>query len=127
MDSSTPLNIIKAVNHVAVSVPDLDKAIRWYHEILGFNAITEQIDGTSDNSHLGRILTDIFGAEFRKLKLVQFIDPKAERPANNFEYWKTTFFHICITEPDIEQLTKKIAESGGKQRNKIWEIIPGKT
>ena len=46
MDTSIPLNIIKAMNHVAVSVPDLDKAIRWYHEILGFNAITEQIDGT---------------------------------------------------------------------------------
>jgi len=139
VDTSISSNIIKAMNHVAVSVPDLDKAIRWYHEILGFNAITEQIDGTSDNSHLGRILTDIFGAEFRKLKLVhmisknqvgfevfQFIDPKAERPANNFEYWKTSFFHICITEPNIEQLTKKIAESGGKQRTKVWELIPGK-
>ncbi|HEY6885162.1 MAG TPA: VOC family protein [Nitrososphaeraceae archaeon] len=66
MDTSTPLNIIKAINHVAVSVPDLDKAIRWYNEILGFNAITEQIDGTSDDSHLGRILTNIFGAEFSK-------------------------------------------------------------
>ena len=29
MDTSIPLNIIKAMNHVAVSVPDLDKAIRW--------------------------------------------------------------------------------------------------
>ena len=33
-----------------------------YNQILGFNALTEQIDGTSDNSHLGRILSDIFGA-----------------------------------------------------------------
>ena len=137
--SSSNSNIIKAMNHVAVSVPDINKAIKWYHDVLGFNAVTEQIEGTSDNSHLGRILTDIFGANFRKLKLVhmisknyvgfevfEFIDPKAERPANNFEYWKTSFFHICITEPDIEQLTKKIAKSGGKQRTKVWELIPGK-
>jgi hypothetical protein len=26
----------KASNHVAVSVPDLDKALKWYHEVLGF-------------------------------------------------------------------------------------------
>jgi catechol 2,3-dioxygenase-like lactoylglutathione lyase family enzyme len=142
MDTSIPSsnsNVIKAVNHIGVSVPDLDKAIKWYHDVLGFNPITEQIEGTSANSHLGRVLTDIFGADFGKLKLVhmisknnvgfevfEFIDPKAERPVNNFEYWKTSFFHICITEPDIEKLTNKIAESGGKQRTKIWELIPGK-
>ena len=26
----------------------------------------------------------------------------------------------------IEQLTKKIAENGGKQRTKVWELIPDK-
>jgi catechol-2,3-dioxygenase len=31
----------KASNHVAVSVPDLDKAVKWYHEVLGFNIVTE--------------------------------------------------------------------------------------
>lgn len=140
MDIFTSSNSnVTAINHVAVSVPDLDKAIKWYHEVLGFNVIIEQIEGISDNSHLGRVLSDIFGANFKKLRLAhmtfknrvgfevfEFIDPKAERPANNFEYWKTSFFHICITEPDIEKITKKIIESGGKQRSKIWELIPDK-
>ena len=26
----------KASNHVAVSVPDLDKAVKWYHEVLEY-------------------------------------------------------------------------------------------
>lgn len=30
----------KASNHIA-SVPDLDKAVKWYHEVLGFNIVTE--------------------------------------------------------------------------------------
>jgi len=28
--------------------------------------------------------------------------------------------------PNIEQLAKQIAESEGKQRSKIWELIDGK-
>jgi catechol 2,3-dioxygenase-like lactoylglutathione lyase family enzyme len=139
MDKRNSNSSSKAMNHVAISVPDLDKAIKWYNEILGFDILTKQIEGNSDNSHLGKILSDIFGVKFKKLRLVhmtfknqvgfevfEFIEPKAERPSNNFEYWKTSFFHICITEPDIENVTKKIAESGGKQRSKIWEPFPSK-
>lgn len=70
MDVFTSSNSnFRAINHVAVSVPDLDKAIKWYHEVLRFNVITEQIEGISDNSHLGRVLSDIFGANFKKLRL----------------------------------------------------------
>lgn len=82
---------VKAINHVAVSVPDLDKAIKWYHEVLGFNVLTEQIEGTSDNSHLGRLLSDIFGAilglahmTFKNeagFEVFEFIEPKDERPS----------------------------------------------
>ena len=39
-----------------------------------------------------------------------------------FEYWKSDFFHICITDPDIEELCKKISGSGSKKRSKIWDI-----
>ncbi len=59
---------MKAMDHVAVSVPDLDKAVKWYHEVLGFDRVTKQIEGNSDNSHLGKILSDIFGADFKKVK-----------------------------------------------------------
>ena len=127
------------MNHIAVSVPDLDKAVKWYHEVLGFNILTKEIEGKSDNSHLGKILSDIFGVDFKKLRLVhmsfknqigfevfEFIEPKAERPANNFEFWKTSFFHISITEPDIEAITKKIVENDGKQRSQIWQAFRDK-
>jgi len=43
-------------NHIGVGVPDLDKAVRWYHEVLGFNIVTEPIEGCADNSHFGMIL-----------------------------------------------------------------------
>jgi catechol 2,3-dioxygenase-like lactoylglutathione lyase family enzyme len=55
MDNQTSNSNNKAMNHIAVSVPDLDKAVKWYHEVLGFNILTKQIEGKSDNSHLGKL------------------------------------------------------------------------
>jgi catechol 2,3-dioxygenase-like lactoylglutathione lyase family enzyme len=129
----------RTMNHVAVSVLDLDKAIRWYTKVLGFNLVKEPMEGISDDTHIGRLFQDVFGQGFRKLRLAhlsfgnqvgfeifEFIEPKEEQRQNNFEYWKTGFFHICITDPNIEEITKRIVESGGKQRSKIWELTPGK-
>ena len=56
-------------------------------------------------------------------EIFEYIDPKAERRLHNFEYWKSGFIHICITDPNIEELCKKISESGGKQRSKNTDIL----
>jgi hypothetical protein len=59
-------------------------------------------------------------------EIFEYIEPKAQRRKDNFEYWKSGFIHICITDPNIEDLCNRISESGGKQRSKIWEIVPDK-
>ena len=56
MDNQTSNSNNKAMNHIAVSVPDLDKAVKWYHEVLGFNILTKQMKGKSNHSHLGKLL-----------------------------------------------------------------------
>jgi hypothetical protein len=61
----------------------------------------------ADNSHMGTILKDIFGLSFNRLRfthlsfanqvgfeIFEFIDRKEEQRENNFEYWKTGFFHL---------------------------------
>jgi catechol 2,3-dioxygenase-like lactoylglutathione lyase family enzyme len=136
--SSRPASPVPS-NHIGVGVPDLDKAVTWYHEVLGFNIVVEPKEASADNSHFGMVLKDIFGASFKKLRwahmtfanhvgfeIFEFVDPKEQQRENNFEYWKTGFFHIGITDPNIEELTKRIVEKGGKQRSKIWEVFPGK-
>jgi catechol-2,3-dioxygenase len=59
------------------------------------------------------------------VELFQFVDPQAERRIDNFEYWKTGFFHIAFTEPDIESLAERIAATGGKKRTEVMELQPG--
>jgi hypothetical protein len=66
-----------------------------------------------DLIHFGMLLKDIFGVSFKKLRwahmifanhvdieVFEFVDPKEEQRENNFEYWKTRFFHIGITDPN---------------------------
>ena len=117
-------------NHVAVSVPHLGEAVKWYCEVLGFTKLTEPTEIVADNSRLGSIVRDCFGPLIRKLRiahlsfgdqvgleLFEFVEPKAERTTNQP---KTSFLHIAVTCPNIDQLAKQIAESVGKQRSKIW-------
>jgi catechol 2,3-dioxygenase-like lactoylglutathione lyase family enzyme len=127
------------MNHVGISVTDIDAAVKWYHEVFGCDIVMAPIAAKDDGSYFGEILEDIFGKGFDEVKLAhlttgdgigielfEFAKPKPERRDDNFEYWKSGVFHICLTDPDIEGLTKKIALTGGKQRSKVWKLWPDK-
>ena len=127
------------LNHVAVSVTNIEDVIAWYTKVLGFNVVKPPFEAVADDTHIGKIFQDVFGKNFKKLKIAhlsfgnqigfevfEFIEPKEEKRENNFEYWKTGFFHICITDPNIEETTERIVGSGGKQRTQIWELTNGK-
>lgn len=127
------------LNHVALSVTNIEDAVNWYTRVLGFNLVKPAFEAVADDTHIGQLFQDVYGKSFKKLKIAhlsfgnhiglevfEFIDPKEESRENNFEYWKTGFFHICITDLNIEETTKRIVENGGKQRTKIWELNKGK-
>lgn len=129
----------KIINHIAVSVPSLDEAVKWYREVLGFTTVKQTEEFVVDDSLIGMTVKDIHGPRLKKMRMawlssanqigfeiIEYVEPKAERRLDNFEYWKSGFIHICITDPNIEELCKRITESGGKQRSKIWEIVPDK-
>jgi hypothetical protein len=59
--------------------------------------------------------------------MFEFIDPRYERPDDMFEYWRGGFNHICVVDPDIETLTQRIVDRGGKMRtSRIWELFEDK-
>ena len=132
----------KAFNHVAVSVTDIDVALSWYRDILQMTPLLgpTEISACSPPSTpaIASIVKAVFGLRLGSFKichlssangvgieLFQFIKPEAECREKNFEYWKTGFYHIAITEPKIEELADRISSSGGKRRTDVMELEPG--
>jgi catechol 2,3-dioxygenase-like lactoylglutathione lyase family enzyme len=130
----------RAMNHVAVSVTDMDRAVKWYKDIMGFTLIMGPVEISTEpaDTDIAKAASSIFGTKLKKMllchmssangvgfEIFQFVEPKAELRKDNFEYWKNGFFHICVTDPEIEKLAKRIASSGGRQRSDIFELVPG--
>jgi catechol 2,3-dioxygenase-like lactoylglutathione lyase family enzyme len=129
----------RAFSHVGITVPDIDKAIEWYGEVLGFTLLAGPMMVLGGEGATGEASGDIFGAAMGSFRLAhmagangmglevfEFVDPEVEVPEDNFEYWKIGIFHFCVVDSDIEGLAGRIAGAGGKQRSKVWSLAPGK-
>ena len=126
----------RAFNHVGISVPDVDAAFKWYTEVLGFYPILKPTNVTKDGSAFSSMGDDVLGPNWTSFRICHlamadrigieiFEFPNNVKPENNLEYWKTSIFHFCITNPNVEGLAKKIAETGGKQRMPVRYFYPG--
>jgi catechol-2,3-dioxygenase len=136
-----------AVNHIAVSVTDIHRAMRWYSDILGMTVLVNPVEisypaSRPEEAEISDRVRMVFGSQFGKLfichlssangvgiELFQFIEPRAQSREGdtNFEYWRTGFFHIAITEQKIEELAERIAASGGKKRTEVTKLFSGST
>ncbi|UOQ83429.1 lactoylglutathione lyase family protein [Gracilibacillus salinarum] len=125
----------RAFSHIGLSVPDLDEAVKFYTEVLGWYVIMEPSVVEEDDSAIGQMCTDVFGAGFGQFRIAHlstsdkvgiemFEFANNETPENNFEYWKTGIFHFCVQDPDVEGLAEKIVAHGGKQRMPVREYYP---
>ncbi|PRX55370.1 VOC family protein [Flagellimonas meridianipacifica] len=127
-----------AINHVGLTVSNIEEAIDWYSRVFGFELIIGPLPLQADDSHFGQLALDILGSrlnsgQFAHLKtgngvgieLFSFDDPEAGRKDDNMEYWKNGIFHFAITDPNPEEVSKRILANGGKQRTKLWDIFPG--
>jgi catechol 2,3-dioxygenase-like lactoylglutathione lyase family enzyme len=136
MDSSpSPIPI----NHIAISVPDLEKGIDWYQEVLGFIIVRGPAEMSADDIQVGKALQNIFGSQFRRLRIVwmsaannigielfQFMQPEQLIQEKQLPYWHGGVIHIAVTERNIESLLAKVTKNGGRQISNIWELDPKK-
>jgi catechol 2,3-dioxygenase-like lactoylglutathione lyase family enzyme len=129
--STTP----RAVNHVGVGVADIERAIDWYRDVLGFTLLQGPLQVRADPGYRANEVRDVLGQDFNEMlqahmvsvngvgiELFQLIDPPHQKREPSLEYWKSGWFHICVTDPNIEELAARIAASGGRLRSKIWRI-----
>lgn len=80
------------LNHIAVSVINIEEVIEWYTKVLGFNVVKPPFEAVADDTHIGKIFQDVFGKDFKKLKIAhlsfgnqigfevfEFVEPKEEK------------------------------------------------
>jgi lactoylglutathione lyase family protein len=127
----------RAFSHIGITVPDLEKAVKFYKETLGWYLIMEPTEVKEEkDTAIGQMCIDVFGegwGSFRiahlstsdKIGVELFEFKHNEQPQAEFNPYKTGVFHFCVQDPDVEGLAKKIVENGGKQRMPIREYYPG--
>lgn len=126
-----------AINHIGLSVPDIDAAIAWYGDVLGFRLVTPPAEMDTTDPQLGAALEEMMGPRTKRfrmahmisgngvgIQLFEYLDPHSRPPADPEAFWEHGFFHICVTDPDPEGLSARIAESGGRAGS-VWRQIPG--
>lgn len=128
----------RALNHIGMTVPDIFAAIDWYVGVFGFTHIMgpRLLEAGAAATHE---TPAIFGPRFRRayqahlltangvgLELFQFIEPSVEMPDETMPYWRRGVFHLCITDPDVEEIAKRIVDRGGKQRVPVFAFVPGR-
>jgi lactoylglutathione lyase family protein len=125
----------RSFSHIGVSVPDLERAVDFYTNVLGWYLIMPPTEIEEDDSAIGVMCKDVFGEGFGSFRIAHlstsdsigvelFQFRNQEQPENNFEYWKTGVFHFCVQDPDVEGLAERIVAAGGKQRMPVRHYFP---
>lgn len=127
----------KTFSHIGITVPNIEEAVKFYTEVLGFYIIMEPTVVKEENeTAIGQMCIDVFGEGWGTFKiahlstgdkigfeLFEFKESKEQEPV--FEPFRSGLFHFSIQDPDVEGLVKKIVDAGGKQRMPIREYYPG--
>ena len=108
----------RTFSHIGISVPDLEAAVTFYTEVLGWYLIMQPTTIEEDDSAIGDMCSDVFGPGWGSFRIAHlstgdrigvelFQFPQQQTPEDNFEYWKTGIFHFCVQDPDVERLGRE--------------------
>lgn len=126
----------RAFSHIGITVPDIDKAVKFYTDVMGWylimppSTVTEEMD-----TAIGQMCIDVFGKGWGNFQIAHlstsdgigiemFSFPAGVKEAPPFQPFNTGLFHFCIQDPEIENLVSKIVTAGGKQRMPIRSYYP---
>ncbi len=127
----------RSFSHIGLSVPNLDKAVEFYSEVMGWYVVMQpsKVEEETD-SPIGIMCQDVFGSGYEEFNIAHMVTSDGigielfefkqnDNTKQEFKYAPTGMFHFSVQDPDIEGLVSKIVEKGGKQRMPIREYYPG--
>lgn len=126
----------RAFSHIGITVPDIEKAVQFYTEVMGWYQIMAPSEVKEEaETAIGMMCIDVFGKGWGSFKIAHlstadgigielFSFPVGRKEAPAFNPFNTGLFHFCVQDPNIEALIEKIVAAGGKQRMPIREYYP---
>ncbi len=127
----------KSFSHIGITVPDIEAAVKFYSEVMGWYVIMKpSIVKKENDTAIGQMCMDVFGDNWDEFEIAHlstsdgigielFSFPHGVKEAPPFKPFNTGLFHFCIQDPEIEELIDKIIAHGGKQRISIRAYYPG--
>lgn len=125
------------VNHIGVTVGNLEEAVRFYTSVFGLEVLVGPEAANTGSPGAAR-RAQVFGQRWAAMKiahladengtgveLFEFIEPVMVSPAEHFEYWRIGFSHLAFTVEDLEACLDKLTASGGQVRTEVHTVLPG--
>ena len=126
-----------AINHVGMTVPDLEQGIAWYTEVFGLTLLAGPIQCDLSTRGADR-RKQIFGEQWGVMRiahlgadnragieLFQFLEPETTTPDDPFPFASVGLHHVAITVDDFEGTLERILARGGTKRCTPSEIYGG--
>jgi catechol 2,3-dioxygenase-like lactoylglutathione lyase family enzyme len=107
---------VSRIDHVGITVSDLDRALGFYRDVLGLRVIA---DATVTEPEVAELLgldsvqlriADLDSGDGRIVELIQYVQPKGRRIA--YESSDSATAHIAFTVDDLAALRDRLTSAG---------------
>ena len=122
---------VSRIDHVGITVSDLDRALGFYRDLLGLRV---NADSTVDEPEVAELLgldsaririVDLDSGDGRIVELIQYLEPKGRRLAYDSSDAATA--HVAFTVDDLGAVRERLRAAGATivSRRAITIIEPG--
>lgn len=127
--------LARGFGHVGITVPDIESALDWYQEVLGFDHLTGPLAVERNEGHLGDVADELYHeTDFESVQLAHLTTAN-QVSIELFEFDGTAgetttdpttpgISHICVVDPDVEGLANEIDAAGGEQTTSVRTLFP---
>lgn len=129
----------KSFSHIGITVPNLDKAVKFYREVMGWYVIMEPTEiEEEEETAIGQMCVDVFGRGWKRFRIAhlatsdkigieifEFPTSREETEKPAFNPFNSGLFHFSVQDPDVERLVEAIVAAGGRQRMPVRSYYPG--
>lgn len=123
----------RPISHVGLTVRDVQDALEWYGDVLGFEELSAPYTVERGDDEWGYVST-VLDLEFDRVTIAHMTTTNdvgfelfgfADSPEGPSSIRATGFNHVGVVDPNIEELAERIDREGGRHLSPIRERVEG--